>query len=156
MKFLKEKHSDKYNAIVEDLTLAYLYKKLKDAGKIILLVDGEKIANWEEGIGELAELFGHYQRIISMFGVNKKYAIVVTKTDMIEGNLTEKMDEREIEEIERKVYDRLYNEIPTFKALVFKGGEAASLEFYTVSARAIPNDPRINEWGVDRIERFIF
>jgi len=156
LKFLKEKHSDKYNAIVEDLTLAYLYKKLKDAGKIILLVDGEKIANWEEGIGELAELFGHYQRIISMFGVNKKYAIVVTKTDMIEGNLTEKMDEREIEEIERKVYDRLYNEIPTFKALVFKGGEAASLEFYTVSARAIPNDPRINEWGVDRIERFIF
>ena len=156
LKFLKEKHRDKYNAIVEDLTLAYLYKKLKDAGKIILLVDGEKIANWEEGIGELAELFGHYQRIISMFGVDKKYAIVVTKTDMIEGNLTEKMDEQEIEEIERKVYDRLYNEIPTFKALVFKGGEAASLEFYTVSARAIPNDPRINEWGVDRIERFIF
>ena len=91
-----------------------------------------------------------------MFGSDKKYAIVVTKTDMIEGNLTERMDEREIEEIERKVYDRLYNEIPTFKALVHKGGETASLEFYTVSARAIPNDRRINEWGVDRIEGFIF
>ena len=156
LKFLKEKHSDKYSAIADDLTLAYLYKKLKDAGKIILLVDGEKIANWERDVGELAELFGHYQRIISMFGSDKKYAIVVTKTDMIEGNLIKKMDEREIEEIERKVYDRLYNEIPTFKALVHKGGETASLEFYTISALAIPNDPHINEWGVDRIERFIF
>jgi len=157
LKFLKEKHSDKYGAIAEDLTLAYLYKKLKDAGKIILLVDGEKIANWGRDVGELAELFGHYQRIISMFGVDKKYAIVVTKTDMIvEGNLVEKMDEREIEEIERKVYNRLYNEIPTFKALVHKGGETASLEFYTISALAIPNDLHINEWGVDRIERFIF
>jgi len=156
LKFLKENHLDKYLLIVDELTIAYLYRKLKDSGKIILLVDGEKIANWERGVGELAELFGHYQRIISMFGSDKKYAIVVTKTDMIEGNLTERMNEQEIEEIERKVYDRLYNEIPTFKALVHKGGETASLEFYTVSARAIPNDRRINEWGVDRIEGFIF
>jgi len=156
LKFLKENHIDKYDPIKDELTLAYLYRKLKDAGKIILLVDGENIANWEEDIGKLAELFGHYQRIISMFGVDKKYAIVVTKTDTFEGNLVERMDEREIEEIERKVYNRLYNEIPTFKALVHKGGETASLEFYTVSARAIPNDKRINEWGVDRIERFIF
>jgi len=157
LKFLKEKHSGKYGAIAEDLALVHLYKKLKDAGKIILLVDGEKIANWEKkDIGDLAELFGQYQRIISMFGSDKKYAIVVTKTDMIEGNLIEKMDEREIEEIERKVYDRLYNEIITFQALVNKGCETASLEFYTVSALAIPNDRRINEWGVDRIERFIF
>jgi len=156
LKFLMEKHRDKYESIVYELTLAYLYKRLKDAGKIILLVDGEYIANWERDVGKLAELFGYYQRIISMFGSDKKYAIVVTKTDMIEGNLIEKMDEQEIEEIERKVYDRLYNEIPTFKALVHKGGETASLEFYTISALAIPNDPHINEWGVDRIERFIF
>jgi len=156
LKFLKEKHRDKYNAIVDELTLAYLYKKLKDAGKIILLVDGEMIANWERDVGELEELFGYYLEIISMFGSDKKYAIVVAKTDKFEGNLIKKMNEQEIEEIERKVYDRLYNDILMFEELVHKGGETASLEFYTVSARAVPNNPEINEWGFDRIEKFIF
>jgi len=155
LKFLKEEHIDKYSDIADELTLAYLYKKLKDAGKVILLVDGEKIANWERYEGELIRLFGDYQRIIKMFGGDKKYAIVVTKTDKFEGNLIERMNEREIEEIERRTYDRLYN-IVTFKELVNMERVMASLEFYTVSARAIPSNPEITEWGMDRIERFIF
>ena len=152
LKSLKKKHHDKYAEIARELTLVYLYNKLKDSGKIILLVDGEKIANWGRDEGELAELFGEYLRIISIFGSDKKYAIVVTKTDMFEKDLIRK----EIKEIEENVYDKLYNNIITFRELVNKGGEVASLEFYTISARAIPNDMRINEWGVDRIERFIF
>ena len=150
LKSLKKKHHDKYTEVARELTLVYLYNKLKDSGKIILLVDGEYIANWEKG--KLAELFGEYLRIISTFGSDKKYAIVVTKTDMFEENLIWK----EPEEIEKKVYDKLYNNVITFKELVNKGGGVASLEFYTISALAIPNSMEINEWGVDRIERFIF
>ena len=96
LKSLKKKHHDKYTEVARELTLVYLYNKLKDSGKIILLVDGEYIANWEKG--KLAELFGEYLRIISTFGSDKKYAIVVTKTDMFEENLIWK----EPEEIEKK------------------------------------------------------
>jgi len=168
LEWLKENHSAKFEGIADSVVSAYLYKRLESAGKIIFLIDGELISNFHKGgRGELTKLFGHYGRIMDIFGSDKKYALVVTKTDMFK-DLTEVPEKsKKAEEIEEDIYRMLW-QLSTFKALEHRASRVP-MHFYAVSVdatkRPLPSDHKEEEkrgprqiypWRVGEVAKFGF
>jgi len=168
LEWLKENHSAKFEGIADSVVSAYLYKRLESAGKIIFLIDGELISNFHKGgRGELTRLFGHYGRIMDIFGSDKKYALVVTKTDMFK-DLTEVPESsKEAEKIEEDIYRMLW-QLSTFKALEHRASKVP-MYFYAVSVdatkRPLPSDHKEEEergprqiypWRVGEVAKFGF
>jgi hypothetical protein len=166
IKNLRDTHKDDFAASVDKVTFAHIYKKFERAGKIIFLVDGDHIVSYyNEGKSELTKLFGHYSDIINLFGNEKSYAIVVTKTDQFRDiSLIMEVSE-EAKEIEREIYDMLC-EIPTFKEIVNMAYQMP-IYMYAISVDAtmkpliMEEDEeiqrkhlKINPWRVGEIEKF--
>lgn len=168
LEWLKENHSPKFEDIADSVVSAYLYKRLESAGKIIFLVDGELIANFHKrGRGELMRLFGHYGRIMDMFGSDRKYALVVTKTDMFKELPEVAEGSKEAEEIEKDIYRMLW-QLGTFKELEHRASRV-QMHFYAVSVDAtkkpLPSDNKEEEgrgprqiypWRVGEVAKFGF
>ena len=154
LEWLKENHSTKFDQISEDVVLAYLYKRLANAGKIIFLIDGDYIYNFHKGnSSELTDLFGQYGRIMGMFGDNKKYVLVATKTDRIKNLTNVPENSADASDIEKEIYQMLQS-ILTFKALVARSKNP--MYFYTVSADATGNLNKLYSWGIEKIVEFGF
>jgi hypothetical protein len=97
IEFLQEvndRYADKLTdiEITRSLIIGTVYARLQRAGKVIFLIDGEKIVNSRDGTAKLAREFGEYVKtlidleggkILRLFGGSKKYALTVTKTDLI-------------------------------------------------------------------------
>jgi len=94
--FLKEvvdHHLDKLygTGLARALNISTLYSHLGRSGKVIFLIDGEKLLT-REGMADLSREFGDYIQTLmdleggawlKIFGGKKKYALVVTKTDIL-------------------------------------------------------------------------
>jgi len=170
VKELQKSNPDNFAQSVEKVVFAHIYKSLVNAGKIIFLVDGDYIVNFRDGDGKhnLTKLFGQYSHIISTFGNEKSYAIVVTKTDKFEDLSQILENSKEAEDIEHKIYKMFY-EINTFKEIVNKS-EKIPIYMYTVSVDATMKPQimgygnaetqqkclKINPWRVVEIEKFSF
>ncbi|GAB7015169.1 hypothetical protein [Methanogenium cariaci] len=76
----------------KSVIISTMYGNFLRAGKVIFLIDGEKITDSRKGHAQLAREFGGYMKTLidlegknyfGFFGSNKKYALVVTKTDLV-------------------------------------------------------------------------
>ncbi|WOF17054.1 hypothetical protein F1737_10375 [Methanoplanus sp. FWC-SCC4] len=94
VKFIKLYHADKLSdpEFTKSVILATMYGNFLRAGKVIFLIDGEKITDDKRGHAQLAREFGGYMKTLidlegknysRFFSANKKYALVVTKTDLL-------------------------------------------------------------------------
>ncbi len=162
IKDLKDKHPDETVYILDQLVLAYIYKKLENAGKVVFLVDGEHIVSYHEGgAGYLTRLFGQYSRIMDLFGEGKSYAFVVTKADKIK-NIHDVMDNsKDALNIEKEIFNMLI-EIDTFKEIQNRATKEP-IHFYAVSANALKSIDQHEEaikniypWRVEQIAKFGF
>lgn len=78
--------------VTKSVIISTMYGNLLRAGKVIFLIDGEKITDDRKGHAQLAREFGGYmktlidlegKKFLGFFGANKKFALVVTKTDLV-------------------------------------------------------------------------
>ncbi|MBP5475802.1 MAG: hypothetical protein J6X83_06110 [Methanomicrobium sp.] len=94
VRFIKFNHADKLldPEFTKSVIIATMYGNFLKAGKVIFLVDGEKITDNRKGHSQLAREFGGYMKTLidledkNFFGVfksNKKFAVVVTKSDLV-------------------------------------------------------------------------
>ncbi|ADN34912.1 hypothetical protein Mpet_0134 [Methanolacinia petrolearia DSM 11571] len=76
----------------KSVILITMYGNFLRAGKVIFLIDGEKITGSRKGQAQLAREFGGYMKTLidlenrqnmRFFNPNKKYALAVTKTDLL-------------------------------------------------------------------------
>ncbi|MFA5396819.1 MAG: hypothetical protein WC346_12500 [Methanogenium sp.] len=76
----------------KSVILSTMYGNFLRAGKVMFLIDGEKITDDRQGHAKLAREFGGYlktlidlegKNYLGFFQSNKKYALVVTKTDLV-------------------------------------------------------------------------
>lgn len=147
--FKKNKTFEKTPELADKVATACLIKKLKNAGKIIFLIDGKLISGFHENNKEeLIGLFGYYGRIIEKLGTNKKYVLVITKTDDFSDilNIPEK-SEKSLE-IEKDIYKMLQS-VDTFKSLVHKCKNP--LYLFAVSADATGSLNQIYPWQVGQV-----
>lgn len=147
--FKKNKTFEKTPELADKVASACLIKKLKNAGKIIFLIDGKLISGFHENNKEeLIGLFGYYGRIIEKLGTNKKYVLVITKTDDFSDilNIPEK-SEKSLE-IEKDIYKMLQS-VDTFKSLVHKCKNP--LYLFAVSADATGSLNQIYPWQVGQV-----
>lgn len=169
---LQDKSPNKFAENIEKIIFTFIYRRFESAGKIIFLVDGDHIVNYHKdgdikGKNELIKLFGRYSKIISKFGNEKSYAIVVTKIDKFEKISDTLEDSIEAKAIEHKIYD-LFCEIDTFKEIVHMV-DKTSIYLYVVSVDAnlephiVGEDTetqgknlKIHPWRVGEIEKFSF
>ena len=158
---LKKKYPEDISYILDQLVLAHIYKKLETAGKIIFLVDGDLIESYrKDGDSLLVKLFGQYSRMINLFGEDKSYAIVVTKTDKIRNITDITENSRDARKIEKEIFDELVK-IETFKEIQ-NMASMKSIYFYAVSANSLKNDDQqektttIYPWRVEQIAKFGF
>lgn len=163
---LRDNHKDDFAASVAEVTFAHIYKRFEKAGKIIFLVDGDHIVSYnDEGRKELIKLFGHYSKIIQLFGSEKSYAIAVTKIDQYKDLSPILEDSPEAKEIELDIYNLLC-EIPTFMEIVHMAYKT-HIHLYTISVDATmkpinkeeetelkQKTLKINPWRVEEIEHF--
>ena len=169
IKNLRDTHKDEFAESVEKVTFAHIYKKFESAGKIIFLVDGDHIVDYNKGgKNDLIKLFGHYSDIINIFGNEKSYAIVVTKIDKYKDLSNIMEDSIEAREIEHEIYDQLCK-ISTFKEIVNMASQMP-IYMYTVSVDATMKPLtmesknsemqreylKINPWRVEEIGKFSF
>lgn len=71
---------------VESLTLVYLMSKMHRADKLVFLLDGDKVKNFiENREREIDRELKAYADIMQILGTNKKYAVVITKADVMDG-----------------------------------------------------------------------
>ncbi|MDD3406877.1 MAG: hypothetical protein PHP13_02205 [Methanomicrobium sp.] len=94
VKYIKLHHSEKLldPEFTKSVILSTMYGNFLKAGKVIFLIDGEKITDNRKGHSQLAREFGGYMKTLidlegknyfGFFSSNKKYALVVTKTDLL-------------------------------------------------------------------------
>ncbi|MDD4126709.1 MAG: hypothetical protein PHV39_03360, partial [Methanomicrobium sp.] len=94
VKYIKLHHSEKLldPDFTKSVILATMYGNFLKAGKVIFLIDGEKITDNRKGHSQLAREFGGYMKTLidlegknyfGLFSSNKKYALVVTKADLV-------------------------------------------------------------------------
>ena len=114
----------------------------------------------------MTKLFGHYSDIINLFGSEKSYAIVMTKTDQFKDISTIMEDSEDAQKIEREIYD-IFCEIPTFKEIVNMASQMP-IYMYAISVDATMKPLKmeeeetemqrkhlkINPWRVGEIEKF--
>jgi len=163
---LRDNYRDDFAASVDKVTFAHIYKRFERAGKILFLVDGDHVVSYnDDGKNELIKLFGHYSKIIKLFGSEKSYAIVVTKIDQYRDLSPILEDSPEAKEIELNLYN-LFCEIPTFKEIVNMAYQT-HIHLYTISVDATMGPIntaeetemkrktlKINPWRVEEIEHF--
>ncbi|MDN7026018.1 hypothetical protein FGU65_14185 [Methanoculleus sp. FWC-SCC1] len=158
---VNEQHLDKLygTGLARDLVLSTMYSHLARSGKVIFLIDGEKMLT-REGMADLSREFGDYIKTLmdleggvwfKIFGGKKKYALVITKLDILLNKhpdlrrLVEKMDgvnnlsdipenSPEAELIEKTLFKSLEKNL-SFLSLVNMLNDI-SLSFYAVSADA--------------------
>jgi hypothetical protein len=162
---VNERYAEKLTDIdiTRALIIATVYARLQKAGKVIFLIDGEKIVNSRDGTARLAREFGEYVKTLMdleggkmfrFFGGNKKYALTVTKTDIVVRMKTEMQDllrtfeaeklsdiddrSREAAILEQRLYSIL-EEVLVFRNLVNMMNDL-SFNFIAVSvdATAVP------------------
>jgi len=133
---IKKSNREILDPIIEDIVLSFIYRRLTRSGKIILLIDGDTVAK-NDGVSrdELTRLFGFYSRIITHIGLEKQYALVVTKTDKIKS--IEEISEisEQAKNVEGDIYNYLQT-IPTFKAIEGRAG-SIPIFFFTVSVNSM-------------------
>jgi len=163
---LRDNYRDDFAASVDKVTFAHIYKRFERAGKILFLVDGDHVVSYnDDGKNELIKLFGHYSKIIKLYGSEKSYAIVVTKIDQYRDLSPILEDSPEAKEIELNLYN-LFCEIPTFKEIVNMAYQT-HIHLYTISVDATMRPIntaeetevkrktlKINPWRVEEIEHF--
>lgn len=155
----------------KSVIITTMYGNFLRAGKVIFLIDGEKITGSRRGQAQLAREFGGYmktlidlenRRSMKFFNPNKKYALAVTKTDLLFWknkeikNLVESMgaeklsgiDERSknAAEIEKKIFSIL-SANTVFKNLVNMMNDI-SMYFVAVSVDAT-SEPFPTEEGFE-------
>jgi hypothetical protein len=159
IKSIKESHRDIVPTIIDDVVLSFIYKRLTSSGKIILLIDGDKVAK-DDGPSrdELTRLFGYYAKIMDYVGEEKQYALVVTKTDTIEPIDTVAENSPRAEEIEAEVFNKLHT-FTTFQAIENKAG-STPIFFFTVSVNPMnKNDEQVSQifpWRFGEVAKFEF
>jgi len=158
---IKEDHRETVPTIIEDVVLAFIYKRMMSSGKIILLIDGDKVAkNDGPSRDELTRLFGYYVKIMDYLGQEKQYALIVTKTDKIEPIEAVSENSSRAKEIEGDIFSKLHT-ITTFQAIENK---AASIPifFFTVSVNSMSRTDQqmvisqIFPWRFGEVAKFEF
>lgn len=160
---LKENFSDLIASIYENVAICFIFVRLKESGKIILLVDGEIIAQkTPESRAKLIKLFGEYRDIIEYFGHNKKYALVVTKTDMITNIAGIPETSEAAIQIEKDIYEDLKRTIVLFEEIE-NTAKDIPIYFFAVSVNNIPSGSpdqtkvqSIFPWRVGELAKFGF
>jgi hypothetical protein len=157
---IKENNRAIIPSIIEDVISSFIYKRLLNSGKIILLIDGDLIArNDGPSRDELTRLFGYYVKIMDFVGEEKQYALVVTKTDKIEPIETVAENSPRAQEIEESVFKTLRS-ITTFQAIENKAG-TVPIYFFCVSVNSMNTDgqqviSQIFPWRFDEVAKFEF
>lgn len=161
IKSIKEGNQEIIHDIIEDVVLAFIYKRLTSSGKIILLIDGEKVArNDGPSRDELTRLFGYYAKIMDYIGEEKQYALVVTKTDKIGPINTISENSPEAREIEEDIFNYLRT-ITTFQAIENKAG-SIPIFFFAVSVNPMSGTDQqdvitqIFPWRFGEVAKFEF
>jgi len=161
IKSIKEGNQEIIHDIIEDVVLAFIYKRLTSSGKIILLIDGEKVAKDDgQSRDELTRLFGYYAKIMDYIGEEKQYALVVTKTDKIAPINTVSENSPEAREIEEDIFNYLRT-ITTFQAIENKAG-SIPIFFFAVSVNPMSGSDQQNvitqifPWRFGEVAKFEF
>jgi GTP-binding protein EngB required for normal cell division len=158
---IKENSREIVPTIIEDVVLAFIYKRMTSSGKIILLIDGDMVAkNDGPSRDELTRLFGYYVRIMDYLGQEKQYALIVTKTDKIVPIDAVSENSPQAKEIEQEIFDRLHT-ITTFQAIENKAG-SIPIFFFTVSVNSMSSNEeqavisQIFPWRFGEVAKFEF
>ena len=158
---IKENHREIVPTIIEDVVLAFIYKRMTSSGKIILLIDGDNVAkNDGPSRDELTRLFGYYVKMMDYLGQEKQYALIVTKTDKIEPIESVSENSPRAKEIEEDIFNKLHT-ITTFQAIENK---AASIPifFFAVSVNSMNRNDQQNvisqifPWRFGEVAKFEF
>lgn len=157
---LKKDNAQKIASIIDPLVTAFIYKRLKTAGKIIFLVDGEKIMNYDaDSRMELSRLFGYYEQMMQTLGFEKQYAIAVTKTDKIVPLFDISPNSQEAADIENSIREKYLAPLESFLEIEHDAIHCPTYLF-TVSATQMNTEERPNDslmpWRYDEIARFQF
>ena len=67
----------------DDIVPAFIYARLLKAGKIIFLIDGQKIQSQTATDPDWENYLTNINRLIASLGENKDYAFAITKADLI-------------------------------------------------------------------------
>jgi len=169
--YLKNEYKSEVRKVLDQIVLAYIYKNLLNSGKVLFLADGDHLARfYNGGRRELTRICGHYSRIMELCGADKKYGLVVTKTDtfyqLSDGDGTFK----DTEQVELDIYKEWFSDIDTFQEINNRALEMP-IYFYATSvfrtSQPISESPvgdgtetvvprYIHPWGVDGIVKFGF
>jgi len=159
---LKENYSELLASIIFNIAICFIFMRLKESGKIILLIDGDIIAkNNPDSWQNLNLLFGYYRDIIRFFGPDKKYALVVTKTDLIHdiAGIPETSDAAKL--IEKDIFDNLRAIVPFQE--IENLAKDIPIYFFAVSVNSMPSEsldktkiPVIFPWRVNELAKFGF
>ncbi|WAI02488.1 hypothetical protein [Methanogenium organophilum] len=94
VRFIRETYPEALTdpAFTRSVIITTMYGNFLRAGKVIFLIDGEKVTDDRKGHAQLAREFGGYMktlidleggRYLGLFRPNKKFALVVTKADLV-------------------------------------------------------------------------
>jgi hypothetical protein len=134
VKYIKLHHPEELidPEFTKSVILSTMYGNFLRAGKVMFLIDGEKITDDRKGHSQLAREFGGYMKTLidlegknylGFFRSNKKYALVVTKTDLVFWknqeirNLIQSMNAEKLSEIPEKSREALAIEKSLFEIL---------------------------------------
>jgi len=168
---LKSDYKSEVAKVLDQVVLAYIYKNLLDSGKVLFLADGDHLAEFHKGgRKEITRICGHYSRIMDLCGADKKYGLVVTKTDKFYSLNSDESAVKAAELIERDICKEWFSEIDTFQEInnraldipiyfyatsVFRTKQP--ITEYSGEVRAEPANPRyIHPWRVDGVVEFGF
>lgn len=159
---VKEEHADVLAGVMDAVVAACLYRRMETAGKILFLIDGDLIVDFHaRGREELTHLFGYYSRLMDLFGGDRVYGFVVTKTDRVTQIKDVEETSEEAARIEREIYDFLLG-VSTFHE-IHNRALSVPVSFFAVSVDAMlePGEGRdalrqIYPWRVGEVVRFGF
>lgn len=171
LQYLKTEYKSEIRSVLDQVVLAYIYKNLRNAGKVLFLADGDHLAEFHMGgRKELTRICGHYSRMMDLCGADKKYGLIVTKTDKFyqldNGDGTLKTSEQ----VEQAICKEWFSEIDTFQEIINRALDMP-IYFYATSVfrtkhpvdesssgdRAEQGSPKyIHPWRVDKIVEFGF
>ena len=162
LKRLKEEHADALAGVMDAVVAACLYRRMETAGKILFLIDGDYIVDFHgRGREALTHLFGHYSRLMDLFGGDRAYGFVVTKTDRVRRIKDVEETSEEAARTEREIYDFLLG-VSTFHE-IHNRALSVPVSFFAVSVDAMlePGEGRdalrqIYPWRVGEVVRFGF
>jgi hypothetical protein len=143
LKSIKDSNREIIPNIIEDVVLSFIYKRLTNSGKIILLIDGDLVAK-DDGASrdELTRLFTYYAKIMDYIGEEKQYALVVTKTDKIRPIESISENSPQAEVIEGDIFNYLHT-FTTFQAIENKAG-SIPIFFFTISVNPMSKNDQQN------------